>query len=343
MVTQLLLGTYTRHNSQGIYRVTLDEATASLDNLTLVADIGSPTYLTTAYSGDVLFSIINTEEQGGVASFTKDDNGEYTLADKVLKDGSAPCYVAFDSDRNLLYDANYHTGQLNIYRTDTDGSLTLLNSIQHTGHSIHPNQTSPHAHYFDLDPTKTFTLACDLGTDEVITYQISDNGHAEIVSKLTMAPGTGPRHLVFHPNTNYLYILGELSNEIVVGSYNPKTGDINLIQTISTLPEDFTESSSGAAIRISHDGKFLYASNRGHNSIVVYRIKEDNTLEAIQWINTEGEHPRDFNLTPDNRFIICGHQHTDTLSLFKRDNSTGRLTLISDDMFAPEVVCINPV
>lgn len=343
MTIPLLLGTYTRATSQGLYMIDFDQQSTTLANLQLIDNIGSPTYVTTGYAGKVIFTIVNEGDQGGVGTLVKQADGSYQRQNTLLEDGPAPCYVAFDQERELLYEANYHTGALSIYQTTADGQLTLTDRIQHAGSSVHQNQDGPHAHYFDLDVAGKFALSCDLGTDEVGTYRISETGKAEEISTLSVKPGTGPRHLTFHPNGEYVYIFGELSSEILVGTYDQVSGEIELIQTLSTLPGDFNGESSGAAIRISNDGQFLYASNRGHDSIVVYHIQEDFTLKVIQWAETHGQNPRDFNFTPDEQFIICGHQHTDTLSLFQRDVSSGKLSLLSTDTIAPEVVCVTPL
>lgn len=337
MSETLLLGTYTRGNSQGIYTVDLDTKQKELNNLKLIAETGSPTYLTEFNGGDVIYSVYSKDDQGGIASFVKEE-GRYILKDTVTEEGAAPCYVAYDEGRKLVYTANYHKGELQILKTDEDGSLSLVQSIEHAGSGPHENQTSAHAHYFDLTPDNKYVVSCDLGTDEVHTYNVDQDGTATEVNKLEVTGGFGPRHLVFHPDGTHAYLFGELSSEISVLEYND--GTFKVIDTVSTLPEDFTGESSGAAIRISTDGKFLYASNRGHDSIVTYQINDDYLIEAINWIKTEGKTPRDFNLTPDENFVIAGHQHEDKLTLFERDEQTGKLNLVQKDVTAPEVVCV---
>lgn len=336
---RLLLGTYTRSKSQGIYIIDLNEKTQNLDNLQLVAVANSPTYLALNDNNDFIYAVHATDEQGGLASYKK-DGLNLKLVDEHLETGAAPCYVAYDSDRHLVFTANYHRGILQVFKVDQDGQLTLTDTIQHQGSGPHKNQDKAHAHYFDLTPDKNFVVSCDLGTDEVHTYKVSDDGRASEVAKLNLTPGVGPRHLVFHPDGSHAYIVGELNSSIIVVNYNSETGEFSIIDEVSSLPEDFDGDNSGAAIRISQDGQNLYASNRGHDSIVNFDIQSDYRLTPIQWVPSHGKTPRDFNLSNDERYLVVGHQHENKLSLFERDSLTGVLTLLKKDIYAPEVVCV---
>lgn len=340
MNEKLLLGTYTRGNSQGIYSIELNKDEKQLENLQLEAKVGSPTYLDTSFKGDVVYSIITGENEGGVGSFKYNEDGSFTQLDTALAEGKAPCYIAFDEKRNFVYSANYHQGEVSVYATNREGTLELKDTVSHSGNSVHENQDSPHAHYLDLTPDEKYLVSCDLGTDEVITYQVNEEGKLSEVAKLNVKPGTGPRHITFHPNAKYAYLFGELSCEILVLEYNMQDGTFKQVQTISTLPEDFNGENSGAAIRVTKDGQYLYASNRGHNSIVSYKIDENGQLEVLDFTPTKGDFPRDFNLNPDDQFLVVGHQHTDYLTLFERDEKTGKLTLLQSGVEAPEVVGI---
>lgn len=337
MCLTLLLGTYTRGNSQGIYTIDLDTDQRELNNLQLLAETESPTYLAQVDNGKIIYAVYSKNGQGGVASFIKEENS-YVLKDAVTEEGSAPCYVAYDKERKLVYSANYHKGELQTFKTDDNGSLSLIETIKHSGSGPHKNQDKAHAHYFDLTPDNNYVVSCDLGTDQVHTYEVDQDGKVKEVSKLDVKGGFGPRHLVFHPDGTHAYLFGELSCEVKVLKY--KAGVFKVIDTVSTLPDDFSGENSGAAIRISKDGKYLYASNRGHDSIVTYQVNGDYSVKAIDWVKTEGNTPRDFNLTPDERFVIVGHQHEDKLTLFERDKETGKLNLLQKDVEAPEVVCV---
>ncbi|MBO1304943.1 lactonase family protein [Enterococcus sp. 669A] len=336
MIKNILLGTYTRNKSEGIYQIQLDTEKGVLDNLTLVTKETSPTYLTKSQAGN-LYSVTTQNDEGGASSY----DAKLNFLNAVTEEGAPLCYVAVDEDRQLLYGANYHKGEVNVYHIKEDGSLDAAAAVYHDEETgPHKNQNTAHVHYTDLTPDNRLVV-CDLGTDHVQTYDVDQSGSLTEVAAYVTQPGCGPRHLVFHPQEDIAYLFGELDNTVAVLAYNSEDGSFSLLQTISTVPDDFTGESAGAAIRISKDGKFLYASNRGHNSIVVYQISEDGkSLETIQFISTEGDGPRDFNLSPENDYVVCGNQNTDNLSLYRRDAATGLLELLQKDIYAPECVCV---
>lgn len=336
----IILGSYTRKDSKGVYQIQLDEENDMLIDLKNIIQEDNSTYLDTAQNNDFLYTVAKDGENGGIAAYQLDGEGNYSLINRVMLKGAPPCYVAVDGVRQLVYGANYHQGIVTSYKIEEDGSLTLADKVQHTGDGPHANQDGPHAHYADLTPDDRL-VACDLGNDTVYTYNVSRDGKLTEVAKFHAKPGTGPRHLVFHPKKPIAYLFGELSSDIVVLSYNGETGEFTEIETVSTLPEGFNEFNGGAAIRITKDGKYLYASNRGHNSVVVYRISDDGKhLETVEWVSVEGDFPRDFNLSEDEEFVVVANQKSDNLTLFKRQADTGKLILKQKDIYAPEVVCV---
>lgn len=334
-----LLGTYTRRESEGIYQVALDTETGQLDDLHLIAKVGSPTYLTKDETHQIIYAIVNENDRGGIVALREKD-GEWIRQSEVTAPGASPCYVAFDEERQLVYTANYHKGTVDVYQTTADGELTHLQTIQHEGHSVHENQKGPHTHYADLTPDKRYVLACDLGIDQVFTYEVTADHMLQEVSVLDTPAGFGPRHIAFHPNGQTAYLFGELSSEILVLAYDETTGSLDIQQKISTIPESHTAFNGGAALRVTADGKFLYASNRGHDSIAVYQILTDDTLELVEYVPTAGETPRDFNLDESEQYVLVGHQDSDQLTVFTRDSETGKLSELSHDFYAPEVVCV---
>ncbi|MEY8292512.1 lactonase family protein [Carnobacteriaceae bacterium 52-44] len=340
MSTQLLLGTYTRRVSEGIYSAVINPVTNQLDEVSLLAEVGSPTYLDTNEDKSIIYSVINENDKGGIVSLVKQDDGSYQRHTEAITDGAAPCYVAYDANRQYVYTSNYHKGEVAVYKTDVAGNLELLDTVAHTGSSTHENQDSPHVHYSDLSPDENFVIVCDLGTDELYTYEVTEEGKLEEVARLKVAPGTGPRHIVFSPTLDVAYLFGELSSDVLVLDYNPTTGEFTEKQTISTIPEEHTGFNGGAAIRISSDGKFVYASNRGHDSIVIYETDDEGKLTLLGYTPTEGETPRDFNLDETEEYLVVGHQDTDNLTLFERNQEDGTLTLLQKDIEAPEVVCV---
>ncbi|MPM69562.1 6-phosphogluconolactonase [bioreactor metagenome] len=258
----------------------------------------------------------------------------------VTEEGAPLCYVAVDETRQLVYGANYHKGEVNVYRILDNGGIEAVESLYHQEETgPHKNQDHAHVHYTDLTPDQRLVV-CDLGTDRVYTYDVAENGKSTLAATFVAEPGTGPRHLVFHPTQPIAYLFGELDSTVSVLAYQ-ENGSFEKLQKISTLPEDFTGENGGAAIRISNDGRFLYTSNRGHNSIAVFEISSNGEqLSAIQNISTEGDFPRDFALNSTNEFLVCANQNSDNLTLFTRDAQTGKLTLLQKDIYAPECVCV---
>ncbi|WP_429950674.1 lactonase family protein [Enterococcus sp. AZ101] len=339
MLEQMLLGTYTRRESKGIYQITLDTEKETLSDATLLVEETSPTYLALNQEGD-LFNVTSVDGEGGMAAY-KHHDGHFDLLNKVTEAGAPPCYVALDEEKQLVFGANYHQGIVHVYRILADGQLEHTDKIIHdepTG--PHENQDNAHVHYTDLTPDRRLVV-CDLGTDRVYTYDVSAEGKLSEVAQYVAEPGTGPRHLVFHPNNQYAYLFGELDSTVTVLAYNAADGSFEQVQKVSTLPDGFNEFNGGAAIRISADGRFVYASNRGHDSIAVYATAKDGSnIERIQLISTEGEIPRDFDLDPSGKFVVAANQNTDNLTLYRRDEATGLLEMIQKDVYAPECVCV---
>lgn len=336
MRERILLGTYTRGKSKGIYSAQLDTQEKKLSDLTLEAAEVSPTYLAQSQTKN-LYNVTSVDDKGGIAAY----DSSFNFLNAVTEEGAPLCYVAVDNQRQLVYGANYHKGEVNVYQILADGSLKASDAVYHdepTG--PHENQDHAHAHYANLTPDNRLAV-CDLGTDCVYTYDVSADGKLTETAVFQAPAGTGPRHLVFHPNEKYAYLFGELDSTVTVLTYDAATGQFTRDNKLSTIPEDYHDFNGGAAIRITSDGKFLYVSNRGHNSLTVFAVKDNGkNLETIQNISTEGDFPRDFNLDPTEKFIVCGHQKSDNLTLFERNEQTGELTLISKDFYAPECVCV---
>lgn len=329
----IYFGTYTKRDSKGIYKANFNPETGSLAQLELVAEEPNPTYLAFDAEGR-LYSVGAENGQGGIAAFTAD----FQPLNHVVEEGAPHCYVAVDEERNLVYGANYHKGQVLVYKRLEDGSLELADQTQHEGSGPHENQASPHVHFADLTPDKLL-VTCDLGTDQVISYKVSDQGKLEQVGSYSSAPGAGPRHIVFHHHAKIAYLICELNSTIEVLIYDG-LGQFEHMQTISTLPADHTGFNGTAAVRISKDGKFVYGSNRGHDSIAVYKTLGDASLELVEIVPTNGKTPRDFALSPDEKFLVAVHQDSDNATVFARDEETGRLTELSYDFLVPEAVCV---
>ena len=333
MLETVYFGTYTKKESQGIYAADFDSTTGELSDLRLVVKAENPIYL--AFSeDDFLYSAIAQGDKGGIASFDQ----QFTLLNQVLEDGKPPCYVAYDAKRHLVFSANYHIGEVLIYQEEKDGRLTLLNRLAHHDSEPHPNQSSAHIHFASLTPDR-FLLTCDSGTDTVICYDLNEAGKLTEIATYQAQTGAGCRHIVFHPFLKIAYLACKLNSTVEVLIYDGY-GEFEHYETHSTLPQDYQGDNEVAAIRISPDGRFLYISNHGHDSIAVFKLIGDGQLEILQIISTSGKMPRDFSLTPDNNHLIVVHQESNNATIFKRDQATGLLTELYHDFYVPEAVCI---
>ncbi|MES1045417.1 6-phosphogluconolactonase [Bacillus obstructivus] len=336
------IGTYTKGESEGIYTFSLDTEEARIQGVKLAASLDNPTYVTVSKDKQYLYSVVKEGEQGGAASFSIKSNGELEELNRELSPGASPCHISVDSKNKTVVTANYHRGTVEAYLTTSNGSLEPVSSIiQHEGSGPDKErQEKPHVHYAGFTPDEKYVAVVDLGIDQLITYEVV-NGQLKLANKLSLKPGCGPRHLIFHPNGDYAYLMTEMSSEVVALQYNNMDGSFQIIQYISTLPSDFTENSQGSAIHISSDGHFVYAANRGHDSIAVYGVnQETGELTFIEHTLTEGNWPRDFVLDPTENYLIASNQNSSNLVLFKRDSVSGKLTLLQSDIKVPDPVCV---
>jgi 6-phosphogluconolactonase len=336
------IGTYTKGNSKGVYSFTLDTETAKIGNSKVVAELDNPTYVTLSQDNRYLYAVVKEGSNGGVASYEiNNQTGELKAINSQVIEGASPCHVSVDSQNRQVVTANYHKGTIESYVVNENGTVNPATCImEHKGKGPHERQEKPHAHYSGFTPDEKYVVAVDLGIDKVITYTIQ-NGELKEAHSLLVKAGSGPRHITFHPNGKFAYVMTELSNEVIALSYNSENGIFTELQYIPTIPEDFTENSQGSAIHISSDGRFVYAGNRGHDSITVFSVNQDSgELTFVEYTSTEGNWPRDFVLDPTEKFIVASNQESSNLVLFGRDAETGKLTLIQSDVAVPDPVCV---
>ncbi len=337
-------GTYTKGESIGIYSFTLDIAAKKINDVQAAAQIENPTYLNISSDNRFLYSVAKEGEMGGVASFAVNcQTGKLVLLNKNMTPGSPPCYVSVDSTNQILFSANFHKAEVISYKLNQrDGSIVqTVSTVMHEGSGPDPRQEKAHTHYSDLTPDGKFIAVAELGSDQLITYAVSQEGNLTEASRLSVRPGSGPRHLVFHPNAKWAYLMTEFSSEVMVLAYDGENGNFQVLQTISALPADFSGNNQGSAIHISKDGRFVYAGNRGHNSIAVFRADEETgLLMLVEHASTEGDWPRDFCLDPSEKFIVAANQNSGNLVLLGRNLETGRLTVLQSDVKVPDPVCV---
>lgn len=309
------IGTYTKKNSEGIY---LADLVNNQISLSLWNKADNPTYIDEFE--DELFSVVKEGDKGGVAYFK---NGE--LVNQVTEAGAPPCYVSFDKVNKLVYSANYHGGRINTYKIE-NGQLVDQEKFQYVEGSK--------AHYVVYSKELNEVVVCNLGNDEVYFYSVKDQ-KLNLETTYKAAKGSGPRHAVVHPETKLVYVFTELSSEVIV--LERTQSGTNVKQIISTLNDENAQR-WGAAIRLSPDGKFLYVSNRGHDSITVFSV--DETLSVVENVSSCGVQPRDFNISPCGKYLVVGNLDSNNLALLSRDEKTGKLTVIQKDIEAFEPVCI---
>ncbi|MBS4174947.1 lactonase family protein [Bacillus sp. FJAT-49736] len=337
------VGTYTKGDSKGIYSFTLDAENKKLSDIKLVAELANPTYVALSKNNQFLYSVVKEGEKGGIASYSiSDDSGALKLNNKELLPGASPCHVSTNSNNHFVLSANYHKGTVEAYITNDDGSIQpAFSIIEHHGSGPNPErQEKPHTHYAGFTPDEKYAVVIDLGIDALITYKIDDKSLTEVCS-LSVNPGSGPRHLEFHPNRKYAYLMTELSSEVIVLEYNVEDGSFKELQYISAIPEGFTENSQGSAIHVTTDGRFVYAANRGHDSIAVFSVHQDTgRLTFVEHVSTEGSWPRDFVLDPTEKFLVVSNEESGNLVLYSRDIESGKLTLLQSDISVPYPVCV---
>lgn len=335
-VHHVLFGTYTRQSSKGIYEADFDEATGQLSDARLVFAGTNPTYLAISKE-NVVYAVEKRGDEAGVVSL---DNATRPMSEIGLNvtEGSAPAYIAVDEERQLVFAGYYHRGTVEVYAIQPGGSLVLKDTWHNSGSGPRPEQDSSHVHYVNLTPDNRLAVV-DLGTDEVITLDVDPDGLLTDVARYKADDGFGPRHLRFSPDGQYAYVLGELSSLLSVLKYDAEDGSFAHVMTISTIPSDWDEHNGAAAIRLTEDGRFIYTSNRGHDSVSVFQTSNMGAeIELIQTISTEGSFPRDMNFDPAEKFLVVANQKTDNVSVFSRDHETGELTLVQKDFAIPEGV-----
>lgn len=336
------VGTYTSGESQGIYNCTL-LADGTLQRIGLAAKSDNPSFLTKSIDGKFLLAvneISNKDTVGTIESYLIQGDSLKRI-NSSSSGGAHPCFVSVNKAGYVLT-ANYTGGNIGLLKLNTKGELSnLLDVQQHTGKGVTERQDGPHAHSAWFAPDNTI-ISVDLGTNGLWFSQIDTSTQKLKQTNqqpLQMELGDGPRHLTFHPNNKWIYVLNELSNIVTMVQKN-SAGQYEKGASFSTLPDNFSEPNTGADIHISSDGKFLYASNRGHNSIVIYQVNElDGSLTLVAHESTKGDAPRNFSLSPDENYLLVANQLTHNIVSFKRDKTTGLLQFI-DEIQVPVPVCI---
>jgi 6-phosphogluconolactonase len=343
------IGTYTGGDnaSQGIYAGWLDQTSGKLNEPFLAAEAKNPSFLEIHPDGNLLYAVSEADGMGSVSAYRIDHKtGVLTFLNEQLSEGEGPCHLSIDhAGRNLLV-ANYGSGSVAILPINPDGKLSGMTGFaQHRGSSVNPRrQKTPHAHSINPSPDDRYAYAADLGIDKIMIYLLNSEKGTIKPNKpafVEMKPGVGPRHLSFHPDARQVYIINELNSTITVFDYQSETGLLTEKQTISTLPQDFPGDNTCAEIRVHPSGKFLYGSNRGHNSIAMYLVNpDDGTLSLTGHQSDAIKTPRNFNIDPDGQFCLVANQGNDTVIVFHINQQDGRLQPAGSVIAISKPVCV---
>lgn len=347
------VGTYTRGpSSEGIYVFSFDSKSGAVGEVALAAESDNPSFLAVHPDGQHLYAAnevgdFGGESSGAITSYRiTQDTGRLEAINQQSSRGAAPCHLVVDpAGRNVLV-ANYTGGSVAAFPVQHHGGLDPASSFhQHSGSSVNPRrQTAPHAHSINLDPAGKFAFAADLGLDKILIYRLDvSSGTLEPhePASVSVDPGAGPRHFAFHPSGKFAYVINELSRTVTAFRHDQQ-GKLESIQTISTVPEGISRDGfSTAEVRVHPSGKFLYGSNRGHNSIVIYQIDpQQGTLTLVGNESTRGETPRNFAIDPSGEFLFAENQKSGDIVQFKVDTETGKLTPTGRVLKVPSPVCI---
>jgi len=343
----LYVGTYASADSQSIYQYQIDTDSGALTPVSSVKAGLNPSYLTFDNNKRFVYAV-NEDNNGLVSAFIVNPlNGKLTLLSQQKVTGG-PCHVSVDRANKVVLVASYNSGSVAVFPIQQTGYLSPASDVKyHHGSSVDKDrQEGPHAHFVTMDPNNNFVFVVDLGIDKIMSYRLDVNQGKlnPIGAAFTTRPGSGPRHLAFHPNGKYAYLIQELSNTMTVLNYNSQQGTFSEIQTLSTLPQDFKDHSQAAAVKISADGRFLYGSNRGHNSIVVFSV-DNNTgkLNVVQFMSTGGDWPRDLTLDKLNKFLIVSNERSSNVVTYRIDQSSGKISPTGKQIAVTSPTCVKVI
>ena len=346
-----LVGTYTKGKSEGIYRCRFDVRSGKVIVESVTKGVTNPSFLAVDGDRGRLFCVNETAEfegkpGGSVSAFALDaETGDLRLLNSSSTRGADPCYLTVDAAGRFVLAANYSGGSLAVLPVRRDGTLgEATHVVQHTGSSVTPRQKGPHAHSIVLDPSGRFAYAADLGLDKVMIYRFDDREGKLLPctpGAAALKPGAGPRHLAFSPDGSGLYVVNELDSTLSVFAVDRSTGGLQHRQTLSTLPASFTGENFPGDIHVARSGRFVYASNRGHDSIAVFAVDtKKGELSPVQHVSTGGKWPRNFTIDPTGQYLLVANQRSDTITVFAIDAATGTLAPNGQSVEIPTPVCL---
>jgi 6-phosphogluconolactonase len=349
----LFVGTYTEGRSKGIYRFDLDAATGKLSDGVLAVETVNPSFLAIhpnqqlVYAVNEISNFAGAKNAGAVSAFALDPrSGDLTLLNAQSTEGAGPCHLVVDKQGKNVLAANYGGGSVCVLPIEANGALAKASAfIQHHGTSANPQrQEAPHAHSVNLDAANRFAFVADLGLDKVFIYRF-DGAQGTLTpndpSGAAVEPGSGPRHFAFHPSDRYAYVINELKSTVTAFAYDADKGSLKTLQTTTTIPAEFAGKSWTAEVQVHPSGRFLYGSNRGHNSIAIFNIEEaSGKLTFVGWQGHHIKTPRNFVLDPEGKFLFVANQDGDSIVVFAIDAKTGKLTPTGAEVEVSKPVCL---
>ena len=346
------VGSYTGARSKGIYAWRFDASTGVATPLGLAAQAVNPSFLAVHPSNRYLYATSEVGSRGGqpgggVEAFAIDAaSGKLTPLNQVSSRGAGPAFVAVDRTGSDVLVANYSGGSIAVCPIKEDGRLGEATAfVQHEGSSINRlRQREPHAHSINVSPDNRFAIAADLGLDKLLIYRF-DAAKGTLAPNdppfAAVKPGSGPRHFTFHPSGRFAYAINELASTVTAFSYDAARGALSELQTVSTLPGGFLGDSTTAEVQVDAAGRFLYGSNRGHDSIAVFGIDAaTGTLTPVEYVSTRGRTPRNFRIDPTGAYLFAANQDSGNVAIFRIDARTGRLTATGKALEVGSPVCV---
>ncbi|OXM16157.1 lactonase family protein [Paenibacillus herberti] len=348
--TYAFVGSYAEPNGPGLYLYRWNEQELTLELLTDTDGLKNPTFLNIDASGGKVYAISEGQNNsGGKTGFAVSyrfnaAEGELEKINEAPTTDGPTCHIVRSPDGSRLIVVSYHNGMAGLMELQKDGRIgNRLDQPQHEGHSVNPErQDRPHPHSAMFSPDGKYVFVQDLGLDLIRTYKLEDDRMVPVADN-SIHPGAGPRHLAFHPGGQYAYVINEVDSSVSVLAYDAAAGTLQELEHWPTLPEGFIGENTCAEIAVSTDGRFVYGSNRGHDSLVVYEVSEEGRkLSTIQHISTEGKHPRHFALLPGGGILLAANKDTNNIAVFKVDKESGKLSFTGNNLTVSQPVCIQP-
>lgn len=347
------VGTYTKKEAHvngkadGIYLLHKNNENGHLEMKSTVAKVVNPSFLTISPDRRNLYAVSEVADglSGFIYAFEIKNDNSLILLHKLSTDSPSPCHVSLDNKGQYVFVANYMGGVVKMYKRMDDGRLSPSDQINLEGSGTHPEQGGPHAHTVKVSPDDRFAFIADKGSDKIWIFKI-DTAEGKLLPNeqhfMQLQDGAGPRHFTFHPNGKYAYVINELDNTINAYSYDSSVGGLSELQSISTLPGNFEGPSFCADIHVHPNGKFLYGSNRGHDSIAIFKIDENSgKLDLIDHVSTQGNFPRNFAIDATGSYLYVANQNSDNIVLFNIDKDNGSLIFSDHILDIKTPVCIN--